>query len=255
VRIDLPAEQMARYKSPSQRARVATESWAEANLFCPSCPSPWLESFKPNTPASDFICPRCEERFQLKSSRSPFETRIQDAAYSSMVKALQSDEVPSIFALHYDPEKWRVSNLILIPRFAYSLKDIHKRAPLSSSARRHDWVGCDILLHAIPQRARIPVILSGVPIAPRAVRSEFQRLSPLQSVRAKLRGWTLDVLLIIDSLGKAEFELSEIYAHEQKLRALHFRNRHVQPKIRQQLQRLRDLGFLRFVRRGLYRLT
>lgn len=171
-----------------------------------------------------------------------------------MVKAIQRDEVPSIFALHYDPVKWRVSNLILIPRFAYSLKDIHKRSPLSSSARRHDWVGCDILLRAIPQRARIPVILEGIPISPRTVRFEFERLRPLQSVRPKLRGWTLDVLHIIDSLGKTDFDLSEIYAHEEKLRALHFRNRHVQPKIRQQLQRLRDLGFLEFLARGSYRL-
>lgn len=172
-----------------------------------------------------------------------------------MIEAIRKDETPSIFALHYDPVGWRVSNLILIPRFTYSLKDIFKRPPLPSTAKRHDWVGCDILLGAIPQRARIQVILDGVPISPPGVRHEFQRLRPFEQIQTKVRGWTLDVLLIIESFGKPEFSLDEVYAHEAKLRALHVLNRHVRPKIRQQLQVLRNMGLLEFLGRGRYRLT
>jgi type II restriction enzyme len=200
----------------------------------------------------------------LKSARAAFKSRIPDAAYSKMAEAIEKDQAPSIFALHYDQEEWRVRNLLLLPRFAYSLKDVLKRTPLSSTARRHGWVGCDILLRSIPQRARIPVVLDGVPISPREVRREFERLKPLRRMRPRLRGWTLDVMLIVDSLAKVEFDLSEVYAHEEKLRALHFRNRHVRPKIRQpvrprrpqgkQLQRLRDLGFVEFLGGGRYRL-
>ncbi len=253
MQIELPRAP-ARYKSRSQIARVTTEPWVLQNVYCPSCPSPRLESLKANTPAKDFVCPRCEERFQLKSSRSLFKSRIPDAAYSRMIQAIQEDETPNIFGLHYDRDEWRVRNLIVIPRFAYSLKDILKRRPLSATAQRHDWVGCDISLRAIPQRARIPVILDGVPISPREVRREFERLRPLQRVRSKVRGWTLDVLLIVESLHKVEFDLDEVYAHEEKLRKLHLRNRHVQPKIRQQLQKLRDLGLLTFLGGGRYRL-
>lgn len=172
-----------------------------------------------------------------------------------MIEAIRNDETPSIFALHYDPVRWRVSNLILIPRFTYSVKDIFKRPPLSSTAERHDWVGCDILLGAIPQCARIQVILDGVPTSPQGVRQEFHRLRPLEQIQTKVRGWTLDVLLILESFGKPEFSLDEVYAHEAKLRALHVLNRHVRPKIRQQLQVLRDMGLLQFLGRGRYRLT
>jgi type II restriction enzyme len=191
----------------------------------------------------------------LKSGKSPFKSRIPDAAYSKMIEAIRKDETPSIFALHYNPTEWRVSNLILIPRFTYSLKDIFKRQPLSSTAERHNWVGCDILLRAIPQRARIQVILDGVPVSPSGVRQVFQRLRPLQRIQSKVRGWTLDVLLILESFGKQEFSLDEVYAHEAKLRALHLLNRHVRPKIRQQLQVLRDMGLLEFLGRGRYRLV
>lgn len=250
--LPVPAPQ---YKNPTQKARVSTEPWAVANLYCPNCSSPRLDPLKPNTPASDFVCPLCEERFQLKSGRSPFGARIADAAYSKMVEAIRKDQTPNIFALHYDMKKWTVSNLTLIPRFAYSLKDIFKRPPLSPAAERHDWVGCDILLGAIPRSARIPVVSDGLPASSVAVRREFQRLKPLHRVKSKARGWTLDVLLIVESLQKREFHLDEVYAHEAELRALHVLNRHVKPKIRQQLQQLRDLGFLTFLAPGHYRLS
>ena len=47
--------------------------------------------------------------------------------------------------------------------------------------------------------------------------------------------WTLDVLNAIHSLGKPEFTLPEAYSLAPELSALHPNNRHVEPKIRQQL--------------------
>jgi type II restriction enzyme len=86
------------------------------------------------------------------------------------------------------------------------------------------------------------------------VRERFLRLRPLQRQRWYNRGWTMDVLNILRALEKRDFLLAEVYRHAHELRELHPRNRHVEPKIRQQLQRLRDLGFLEFLGRGRYRL-
>jgi type II restriction enzyme len=172
-----------------------------------------------------------------------------------MVQAIREDRTPSLFALHYDLTVWRVRSLILIPRFAYSLKDIIRRRPLSPQAERHGWVGCDILLNAIPHSARISVIEDGVPSKPRNVRQQFQRLKPLKRIRTSVRGWTLDVFRAVESLGKRDFSLPEVYAFEEELRQLHPGNRFITPKIRQQLQRLRDLGLLEFLGSGRYRLT
>ncbi|MCC7268444.1 MAG: hypothetical protein IT546_14060, partial [Caulobacteraceae bacterium] len=49
-------------------------------------------------------------------------------------------------------------------------------------------------------------------------------------------------------------ELADVYAFEDRLARLYPGNRNVRPKIRQQLQVLRDQGYLDFVGRGLYRL-
>jgi len=171
-----------------------------------------------------------------------------------MVQAIRADRTPSLFALHYDLAAWRVRSLILIPRFAYSLKDIIPRRPLSPNAERHGWVGCDILLTAIPQSARISVIENGVSSDTRHVRRQFKHLKPLKRISTRVRGWTLDVLRVAESLGKKEFSLPEVYAFEEDLRRRHPGNRHVCPKIRQQLQLLRDMRFLEFLGRGTYRL-
>jgi type II restriction enzyme len=64
-----------------------------------------------------------------------------------------------------------------------------------------------------------------------------------------------DVLQVVQSLGKLEFTLAEVYAHAGALAKLHPNNAHVRDKIRQQLQVLRDLGLLTFLGSGSYRLS
>jgi type II restriction enzyme len=86
------------------------------------------------------------------------------------------------------------------------------------------------------------------------VRRAYHRLRPLEHLKAEKRGWTLDVLNLLHSLNKTEFSLSDVYAHTDELAKLHPSNAHVQPKIRQQLQVLRDLGFVKFLGGGSYRL-
>jgi type II restriction enzyme len=207
-----------------------------------------------NTPAIDFNCQYCNSLFQLKAQARRFSRRIQDAAYSAMVRAIQENRTPNLYALHYDPSGWRVENLTLIPNFAFPLSAIEKRNPLRPTARRAGWIGCNILLDAIPLDARIPVIVDGVPLPQKQVRQQYARIRPLEKLKTDQRGWTLEVLNAVRSLGKNEFALNDVYTLESRLALLHPANRHVRDKIRQQLQVLRDLKLLEFLGRGEYRL-
>lgn len=58
----------------------------------------------------------------------------------------------------------------------------------------------------------------------------------------------------VESIGKREFEIEDVYAFDRHLSRLHPGNQNVRPKIRQQLQYLRDRSYLDFVERGRYRL-
>jgi len=250
----LPTENLDKYHSRAQRARIATEAWAAANLFCVNCDSPRLEPTPPNAGAIDFYCPKCADAFQLKGQSKPFGSRIVDSAHSTMMAAIASDGAPHLALIHYAADLWRVLNLLLIPSFAIPESAIEKRKPLSSTARRAGWVGCNIVLTNIPDLARVPIIVNGVPQALPDVRRRFRHVRPLADLGDKERGWTLDVLTAVRALGRQEFNLKDVYARERELARLHPDNRHVRDKIRQQLQVLRDKGLLEFLERGSYRL-
>ncbi len=241
------------YKSASQMARVVTEAWVAKNLFCSVCDSKSLNQAAANHKAVDFTCPKCASTYQLKSRSTPLSTKIVDAGYEAMKAAILDGRTPNLLALRYDRISWRVIDLIVVPKFAYSLSVIEKRPPLSPTAQRANWVGCNILMCNIPADARISIVKGGLVVDPRRVREQYERLRPLEALSLKERGWTLDVLNVVRGLNKAEFVLQEVYAHAQGLKRLHPDNYHVHDKIRQQLQVLRDKGLVEFLGRGRYR--
>lgn len=255
MQVGLPGHLARAYKSLAQQARVVTEPWGAENLYCLNCDSPRLRRTVHGTKGVDYRCPQCDDAYQLKAQSRPLGARIVDAAYSVMLALIRGGRTPHLLALHYDRSPWTVRNLILVPRFVFTESAIEKRAPLRASARRSGWVGCNIVLANIPLDARIPLIVEGAPNKSAATRKQYERLRPLQSIRLEARGWTLDVLNVVRSLGKPDFTLNEVYTFADELGSLHPRNRHVEPKIRQQLQRLRDLGFIEFLEPGRYRLS
>ena len=252
MQLQMPVDLARAYKSPSQRSRVITEGWGRYNLYCPSCNSVKLGTSAANTRVVDFVCPSCAAAFQLKSQAHAFSRRIVDSAYGPMRQAIEKSQTPHFLILHYSPQLWRVLNLTLIPSFALTISCLEKRKPLALTARRSGWVGCNILLFKIPLDARIALVSDGSPVNPMSVRRQFNKLRPLERVPQENRGWTLDVLNIIRSLNKRQFDLDEIYLRSDELRELHPRNFHVREKIRQQLQRLRDMGLVEFLGGGRY---
>ena len=70
-----------------------------------------------------------------------------------------------------------------------------------------------------------------------------------------MRGWLIEVMRCVEGIGRETFGLDEVYAYAAHLSALYPDNANVRPKIRQQLQVLRDQGYVAFVGRGRYRLT
>ncbi|HVU90578.1 MAG TPA: DpnI domain-containing protein [Pirellulales bacterium] len=244
----------ASYKSPSQVARVVTEAWCAASLYCARCPADRLLRTPPNTPATDLKCSDCGSGYEVKSMRRLAKDRVPDAGYDAMLRAIRANAAPNLFVLHYDHD-WRVQNLLLVPSFFFSEGAIEPRKPLQGAARRAGWVGCNIRLTAIAPEGRLKIVENGKVVDPALVRAEYARVQPLSDVRPYSRGWTLEVLRAIHDLGKIEFTLSDAYKAERRLTKLFPNNRHIRPKIRQQLQVLRDLKLLEFINRGQYRLS
>lgn len=129
---------------------------------------------------------------------------------------------------------------------------LQRRTPLSSQARRAGWIGCNIVLSNVPADGKIAMVREEKVVPASAVRETYKRYQRLESLDWNVRGWTLDVLRIARKLGDHEFTLSQVYEYERELAALHPQNRNIRPKIRQQLQVLRDLNFIEFIGNGKY---
>ncbi len=241
------------YKTGQHIARILSEDWCTRELYCAGCDSTRLTRSKNNTPSLDFTCPRCKQLYELKALRKWCPRKIVDAGYDAMLRAIKNDRTPNLLVLHYSAS-WSVQNLMLIPRTFFVESAIEKRKPLSPRARRAGWVGCNILLDRIPPDGKISMISDGLCQPESQVRGEVARIRGLAEIPPQMRGWTLDVLTIIRRLGKMGFSLQDVYRYESDLQLAHPDNRNIRPKIRQQLQVLRDLGLLRFIRPGTYEL-
>jgi type II restriction enzyme len=131
---------------------------------------------------------------------------------------------------------------------------IEQRKPLSATAKRAGWIGSNILLNQIPESGKIFIVRGGQPVPKHSVLAKWKRTLFLREQDQEARGWLLEVMKCVEALGKHEFQLDEVYTFEDRLSRLYPGNQNVKPKIRQQLQYLRDRGYLDFVSRGFYRL-
>jgi type II restriction enzyme len=240
------------YTSKSQIARILTEDWAARNLFCSACVATSIARSVANTRAVDFSCGGCGAVYQLKSGKK-WNQRVPDAAYEAMIGAIRSDNVPNLLVMQYS-RQWQVINLILVPSFFFTEAAIKKRKPLNETARRAGWVGCNIDLEAISPEGKIRIVADGVPATRDEVRRHYEKVKPVATLGVALRGWALNVLNRVHRLGRSQFKLADVYGFEKELAAIYPNNRHVRPKIRQQLQVLRDLRLIDFLGDGVYSL-
>jgi type II restriction enzyme len=128
------------------------------------------------------------------------------------------------------------------------------RKPLSPKARRAGWIGCNIRLDLIAPDARIEIVQGATQTDPRSVRKVFQRFNRLHRIAPRSRGWVTLTLQTIRSIGQSTFSLDELYARESFFAKIYPKNNNIRPKLRQQLQVLRDLGYIEFCGRGHYKL-
>lgn len=242
------------YNSSTQRVRVMSEGWVQDNIFCPSCDAKHLKQFENNRPVADFYCAECGEEFELKSNRSKIRKKIPGGAYASMIERLESEARPNLMLLAYDPDLLEVRELVVVPKQFLVPTIVEKRKPLKDTARRAGWVGCNIHLESIPETGRIPYIFEGKAVPPNEVRAQWGKTLFIRNAdSAETKGWLIDVMRSVDKLGDGEFTLQQVYEFAPELATLHPDNNHVEAKIRQTLQRLRDNGYIEFVGRGVYR--
>lgn len=162
-----------------------------------------------------------------------------------------NDTFPSLILLHYDKQRWEVTDLLLVHRACITLNCLKPRKPLASSAKRAGWQGYQILLEEIPLQGKIEVITNMKERPKTEVILQWKKTSMLLTKKPELRGWLADTLMCVERCMEV-FTSDDVYAFEDELSQKHPANLHIRDKIRQQLQVLRELGLVKFISPGVY---
>jgi len=253
MKLQMDAQLAQNYHSKSQKIRVITENWVNQNMYCPCCGNVQLNHFENNRPVADFYCSYCREEYELKSKAGVLRSLINDGAYDKMIARINMLNNPNFFFMSYSKVDLRICDFIFVPKYFFVPEIIAKRKPLSETARRAGWTGCNIVLSKIPQEGKIYLIKNERLISTSEVLDRVKRINFISSYKLEARGWILDILSCIHAVPNREFSLEDMYCFEGELTQKHPNNHHIKEKIRQQLQVLRDKGVIEFKGRGQYR--
>ena len=240
--------------SPSQKARIISESWFAREGYCLNCSSNQLSATTPGTVARDFVCPRCGFPYELKSSAKAHVRIVNDGGYDAMMRRIHAAETPALMLLHRSTD-WHVQRLVAIhPVFITPEVVRPRKTPHTRPRTGQKYLMCDLDLTRIPSDGKIILVEDASSRSPAVVRKLFHESMRFLDIPIEKRGWSALVLAVLRRIGNADITLQQVYAYEPLIRAAYPNNRHVREKIRQQLQVLRDLGYIEFVsKRGEYR--
>ena len=221
-------------------------------MYCPRCWNIHINHFENNRPVADYFCPACESQYELKSKNGNLGRKINDGAYGTMIERITSNDNPDFFFMSYSKTELKAKDFVFIPKHFFVPEIIEKRRPLSQDARRAGWTGCNILVEKIPEQGVISIIRNGHISDMNIVINKVQISNRLEIQDIAGRSWLMDVLYCVNRLPLTMFTLADMYKYEDELKMKHPNNNNVRPKIRQQLQLLRDKGVIDFLRNGKY---
>ena len=169
-----------------------------------------------------------------------------------MIERINSNKNPNFFFLTYS-KNWSVENFLIIPKQFFTASIIIKRKELSVNTKRAGWIGCNIDISSVVEAGKVFLVKNAKTIDPKIVEQSFNQTLFLRAKSNDSKGWILDVMRCIDVIKKEDFTLDEIYTFEKNLKIKYPNNNFIKDKIRQQLQFLRDKGFIEFKGKGKYK--
>ncbi|MEJ2196700.1 MAG: DpnI domain-containing protein [Ignavibacteriaceae bacterium] len=175
-----------------------------------------------------------------------------NGAYNMMIRRINSKNNSHFLFLNYSSDSLQVQNFLTIPNHYFTNDIIERRSPLNQNARRAGWIGCNILLQKIPSSGKIFLVRDQKTERKAKVLENWSKTFFLSKQKIENRGWTVELLKIVEELHNNEFELKDVYAFDSTLKKKFPQNRFVKDKIRQQLQILRDKRIIKFLGKGQY---
>lgn len=233
------------YKNKSQKARVVTETWVLNNFKCPFCHSKLIQ-YTANNKCADYYCQKCNEDFELKTINGKFpKDKINGACYQTTLNKINSDSSPHWILLEHN--NFIVNSLIFIPKYFFYDEMIEPRKKLSATAKRHGWQGCKIALNMIPSFGKVSYIKNNREVNKKIIEYKLKKVTAFKKSDLKSKNWKLEILSMIDLIPETIFAINDLYSSIPMLEQKHPDNHHIDAKIRETLQQLRNEGYVKFL--------
>jgi type II restriction enzyme len=235
----------------NKKAIAFTEPFVEENFYCPYCGSS-LIGCDNNDKVRDFDCSKCDENYELKSKQGKsLGKTIADGKFNTMIERINSNSNPNFYFMNYDKNNFDVINFCAVPNYFFTPNIIIPRQ--KGIPNRPDYIMCNIDISNIPNSGKIFYVKDREIISKNKVLDDWNKTLFLKnSNNIEVKGWLLDIMQCIEKLDEKKFSLRDLYIFENYLKIKHPENNNIQAKIRQQLQSLRDKGYLKFTNRGNY---
>ena len=136
------------WKKQSRIYGEACELWISDNYLCPVCNGGALLKLKTNIKSIDHRCLNCDEKFQVKASKSPFvkkdgSVKFAGAEYTTTLNSLNSESKWNLILVEYNKNDSKINRVGVILQNNITKENIIPRKPLSPNARRAGWQGCN----------------------------------------------------------------------------------------------------------------
>ena len=131
----------------------AVENYIVYNLPCPVCNENKLEKYKQNEKSRDASCKNCKCQLQIKASKMTNVNKkitilkLLGASYTTTLASIKNNNVHFVIVYYYVDiyNYYHVSNIYFVNSKDINENCIEMRKPLSATAKRAGWVGCNLV--------------------------------------------------------------------------------------------------------------
>ena len=145
------------WKSESRIVGEACEDYVKNKIICIRCNINNFKKFNINEKSKDLICINCNQKYQIKAKSATYK-QVDNIKYKKQFKTLGGDYLTTLNNINekidylivlYEKQSYKVITILYITNENINSNCIIPRKPLSTTAKRAGWQGCNILFDNI----------------------------------------------------------------------------------------------------------
>ena len=145
------------WKSESRIIGEACENYVKNKIKCIRCKNNNFEKYKTNEKSKDLICISCNQKYEIKAKRAT-HNQVNNIKNTKQFKTIGGDYLTTLNNINekidyliilYEKRSYKILSVLYITNENINLNCIIPRNPLSLTAKRAGWQGCNLIFDNI----------------------------------------------------------------------------------------------------------